>query len=334
MKCAPTERSSLRLRAIGALYRGMEREVVRQFCNVSERTILYWIERFNDRGIDGLIQRGEAGRPRKIERQEVKATVLELVDNPQKAGQEHWTGRKLHGYLTEALKLEVGYSTLLRREEFVKRLEGWCADPEVEIWFADESGIEGDPRPRRRWVKRGSRPRVPYEGTHIRANVLGAICPATGQLVSLIFDYCDTNVFQALIDTLQDEAAPTRAKRRILIMDNASWHKTKRLNWHSIEPAYLPPYSPDFNPIERLWLRLKADFFSDFIAKTPDQLVDRICKGINDLMIGTKCKLLWTKPSKPLASMIRNTVRSGLMAAFATLAPEEKFIVISRAKLS
>ena len=307
MKCAPTERSSLRLRAIGALYRGMEREVVRQFCNVSERTILYWIERFNDRGIDGLIQRGEAGRPRKIERQEVKATVLELVDNPQKAGQEHWTGRKLHGYLTEALKLEVGYSTLLRylhqenyalrfprrwpsnqdeerREEFVKRLEGWCADPEVEIWFADESGIEGDPRPRRRWVKRGSRPRVPYAGTHIRANVLGAICPATGQLVSLIFDYCDTNVFQALIDTLQDEAAPTRAKRRILIMDNASWHKTKRLNWHSIEPAYLPPYSPDFNPIERLWLRLKADFFSDFIAKTPDQLVDRICKGINDLM--------------------------------------------------
>ena len=58
-------------------------------------------------------------------------------------------------------------------------------------------------------------------------------------------------------------------KRRLLILDNASWHKAQRLNWHHFEVHYLPGYSPDFNPIERLWLRLKADFFSDFIAKSP-----------------------------------------------------------------
>lgn len=67
-------------------------------------------------------------------------------------------------------------------------------------------------------------------------------------------------------------------------MDNASWHKTKRLNWHGFELAYLPPYSPDFNPIERLWLRLKSDWFADFIAKNPDDLWDRICVGLNALM--------------------------------------------------
>lgn len=307
MECAPTGRSSLRLRAIRALYQGIDRETVRIFCKVSERTVLYWIERFNKRGIDGLISKRGSGRPRKVERQEVRKNILKLVDHPEEARETHWTGRKLHGYLKEELKLEVGYSTLLRylhqenyalrvprrwpanqdeelRKEYVKQLEAWCADPDVELWFADESGIEGDPRPRRRWVKRGSHPRVPYEGTHLRANVLGAVCPATGQLVSLVFDYCNTDVFQALIDTIQEEAAPSAAKRRILIVDNASWHKTKRLNWHGIEPAYLPPYSPDFNPIERLWLRLKADFFADFIAKSPDQLVDRICQGINALM--------------------------------------------------
>jgi len=30
------------------------------------------------------------------------------------------------------------------------------------------------------------------------------------------------------------------------------------MNWHHFEPMYLPPYSPDFNPIERLWLRIYA----------------------------------------------------------------------------
>ena len=46
-------------------------------------------------------------------------------------------------------------------------------------------------------------------------------------------------------------------------MDNASWHKSKSLRFGAFEPTYLPPYSPDFNPIERLWLILKAEWFTD-----------------------------------------------------------------------
>ncbi|MFO1511689.1 MAG: transposase [Verrucomicrobiota bacterium] len=49
--------------------------------------------------------------------------------------------------------------------------------------------------------------------------------------------------------------------RQLVIVDNASWHKSSRLNWHHFEPKFLPGYSPDFNPIERLRLRLKADRF-------------------------------------------------------------------------
>jgi transposase len=48
------------------------------------------------------------------------------------------------------------------------------------------------------------------------------------------------------------------------------------LNWHHFELHFLPGYSPDFNPIERLWLRLKADFFSDFIAKSSEELTERL----------------------------------------------------------
>lgn len=47
---------------------------------------------------------------------------------------------------------------------------------------------------------------------------------------------------------------------------------------------FLPGYSPDFNPIERLWLRLKADYFSDWIAHTPDELTERLCTALNAFM--------------------------------------------------
>ena len=88
----------------------------------------------------------------------------------------------------------------------------------------------------------------------------------------MIFDGVDTDVFQYSLDHFAQEIPAADSKRRLLIVDNASWHKSQRLNWHHFEVHYLPGYSPDFNPIERLWLRLKADFFSDFIAKSPDEL--------------------------------------------------------------
>ena len=66
----------------------------------------------------------------------------------------------------------------------------------------------------------------------------------------------------------------------MLICDNASWHKTKTHDWGQFEPVFLPPYSPDLNPIERLWLLLKAEWFTDFVAKTHDQLVERIDQAL------------------------------------------------------
>jgi len=56
------------------------------------------------------------------------------------------------------------------------------------------------------------------------------------------------------------------------------------VNWHHFEPKFLPGYWPDFNPIERLWLRLKADWFWDFIARTPQELTQRLCRALNSFI--------------------------------------------------
>ena len=182
-----------------------------------------------------------------------------------------------------------------QRESFCQKLSDWQQDPQVDLWFCDESGFEGDPRPRRTWTKIGKVRTSPYLGEHIRHNVFGAVCPADGRFTALLFNLCDSETFQAFLDTLAQENPPVAGRRAILVLDNASWHKVKRLNWHHFEPAYLPARSPDLNAIERLWLRLKADWFNGWIAKTAAQLEERLITALQSLfaqpsILQTQCR--------------------------------------------
>ena len=217
MEAAPNRRSYIRLAVMRSLIMGLERRVVRaQFCR-TDRVIRLWIEMFNTGGIDALTTKGRAGRGRRVKLERLRDLLVPVLENPREAGELHWTGVKIHGFLKEQLGLEVGYSTTVRylhelgynlrvprpwperqnegqRHAFLDQLRLWQADPNLELWFADECGVEGDPRPRRRWSARGSRPKVPYLGDHIRANVIGAVCPATGECCTMIFDGVDSGV--------------------------------------------------------------------------------------------------------------------------------------------
>jgi transposase len=237
----------------------------------------------------------------------VRDLLEPVLQDPSKAGQIHWTAVKLHGYLKEHLTLELGYRTTVRwlheldfhlrvprlwperqneekRKLFLEELRSWSLTDQVELWFLDETGVEGDPRPRRRWSQPGKPRTVPHLGDHIRQNVIGAVCPANGALFSLIVDAVDSEVFQIYLDELAKAVPKSEGKRQLLIMDNASWHKSAHLHWHHFEPIYLPPYSPDFNPIERLWLRLKADWFWDFIAHSTQELTHRLCLALKSFI--------------------------------------------------
>jgi transposase len=307
MEAAPNRRSLVRFAAIRMLLLGVPRQTVAATFFRSDRAVRLWIELFNRGGIDALRTKGSTGRPRKVKLERVRDLLVPVLENPAQAGQVHWTGVKVHGYLKEQLQMDLGYRTTVRwlheldyhlrvprpwperqneqeRKQFKEKLEQLLADEQVQLWFADESGVEGDPRPRRRWSQPGKPRTVPYLGDHIRLNVMGAVCPAKGRLFSLIVDGVDTDVFQFYLDEMAEAVAKEPAKRQLLVMDNASWHKAARLNWHHFEPVYLPAYSPDFNPIERLWLRLKADWFWDFIARTEQELSDRLCLALRSFI--------------------------------------------------
>jgi transposase len=301
MGAAPRQRAFVRMQAIHTLLRGFDHATVAGVFAVTRETLNRWIRRFNQRGVDGLIDAPRSGRPGQIAPDQSQS-YRELIEHPEQAGQVHWTAKKFCGYLREELGHQVGYRTLLRwmheqgfrlkvpqpwpdrqdetaREAFVAQLKGWLDDERIDLWYQDEMGVEGDPRPRRRWIQKGEKGRVTRNGDHIRMNVCGIVCPRTGQFFALEMSHSDGEMFQIFLDHANTDVRLERP-RNLLIMDNASWHKNKSTRWGRFEPIYLPGYSPDLNPIERLWLLVKAEWFSDFIARTREELMTRLDKAL------------------------------------------------------
>jgi transposase len=72
------------------------------------------------------------------------------------------------------------------------------------------------------------------------------------------------------------------AKNPILVLDNGAFHTAKTLRWPAnVTAVPLPPYSPELNPIERLWRDLK-DQLADTVSKNLDALSDTVCRLIQN----------------------------------------------------
>ena len=83
MDAAPNKRSYVRLSALRALLLGYSRA---QVCELTDRMVRLWIERFNRGGIDALITRPKPGRPRKVKLERVRDLLLPVLENPAQAG--------------------------------------------------------------------------------------------------------------------------------------------------------------------------------------------------------------------------------------------------------
>jgi transposase len=297
--------TATRCTAIQMLLAGISRQLVRDALLVSNRALRKWINCFNQAGVDGLIVKKRPGRMSIITDQQAPE-LAQLIDQPEKAKRDFWTAKAFHGYIGETYQIQCSYETVVRffhkqgfalktpqpwpdmqdeqlREAFVLELQKLFEQPDVDVWFADESGFEGDPRPRKRWDKKGRKTRVTKNGGHLRMNVIGMVCPRSGEFFAIEASHSDAATYQAFLDEADRQISFQRTTN-ILVMDNASWHKRKSTNWHGWQPMYLPPYSPDLNPIERIWLTMKARWFNNHVCKNEEKLIERLDQAILDVI--------------------------------------------------
>jgi transposase len=105
---------------------------------------------------------------------------------------------------------------------------------------------------------------------------------------------------QAMLDELSQAVTP--GAHALVIMDRAGWHIAGELIVpDNLTPVFLPPYSPELNAIERVWLFLRERFLSHRLFRTYRDILDACCRAWNALLaesdhIRSLCSLDWAKP--------------------------------------
>jgi transposase len=109
----------------------------------------------------------------------------------------------------------------------------------------------------------------------------GAVNPKTGDHFELILPRADTQCMNIFLDEMAKNLGD---KKVIFVMDGAGWHKSNDLNIPSnFTIIFLPPYSPELNPVERFWLHIKQNTIKNSIYYTLKALEDRVCDFVNQL---------------------------------------------------
>ena len=116
---------------------------------------------------------------------------------------------------------------------------------------------------------KGVKPVCPFIQDFKNTYLFGAFSPITGSSLLLDMPYCNTECFEVFLEELSKQQ-PNEYK--ILFLDNGAFHKAKRLIIpNNIALCFIPPYSPELNPAERIWAFLKRKI-TNKAFKTLDEL--------------------------------------------------------------
>jgi transposase len=125
--------------------------------------------------------------------------------------------------------------------------------------YVDESGIDPKMHKARGWGKKGKVLLGKTSGKRfLRTNIVAAQCGRKILAPMTFQGSCNTELF---VEWVRQMLVPELKAGQVVVMDNASFHKSPIIK-ELIETAgcrliYLPPYSPDLNPIEKFWANLK-----------------------------------------------------------------------------
>lgn len=155
------------------------------------------------------------------------------------------------------------------------------ASKKVRLMFQDEAGFGRINKPKYCWCFKGLRPTVPCLHVREYRYAYGAVEPITGESFFLVLPYCNTacmNLFlQKLSETYLDDHI-------FLVCDGAGWHKAKALVIpENIQLLFIPPTTPEMNPIEQIWKEIRKRGFRNEIFATLDKVIDRLCDTICSL---------------------------------------------------
>jgi putative transposase len=147
--------------------------------------------------------------------------------------------------------------------------------------FQDEAGFGRISSPSSCWAPPKERPCTPYQIVRQYRNVYGAVCPTTGESHFEVHGKNNGENFQLFLNGLSEKFPHYYI---VLCCDNASWHKNKEIKIpRNIKICFLPPRTPEMNPIEQIWKEIRKRGFKNVIFDSIDAVINKFWDVVDNL---------------------------------------------------
>jgi transposase len=276
-----------RIKVILLLDKGWTHEKISEALFLDEGTIRNYRKRYVEGGIFGLVTDTHIGRrgylsPREKEilRQELTETlfldskeVVAFINN--RFGVKYsirGATALLHslGFVYKKAKSVPGKADKEKQKDFIENYFALKEKSEGKIYFADSVHPQHNAIISYGWIKRGEDFAIPSNCGRYHLNINGAIDIESMEVVTRTCDWVNADAIRDLLRALRIKNP--NGEVIYLVMDNARYNRAasvKKLAVElGIELVYLPPYSPNLNPIERLWKFFKRKVLYNQYYKT------------------------------------------------------------------
>jgi len=215
-----------------------------------------------------------------------------------RSGMTAWL--KAHGFTFKQPEKVPGKLDPAKQQQFIQEYEKLKSglQPGDELYFLDAVHPEYQSQAVCGWIKKGERKTLQTTGKQTRLHLVGAL--SLNKMKVSVREY-ETIDGEAMIRFFKDLESEASSGQIHVILDNAAVHKNRKLidylKTSRIKLHYLPPYSPNLNPIERLWkifrettlynryFEKSSDFFAavrKFFADTVHRIRPFLMQRIND----------------------------------------------------
>lgn len=302
-------RTAKRIMAIFAVADGTMYSVIASTLKLSEESIRLWVNAFLLYGLEGLKISKPSGRPPKLTKTQKKELDKLITEGPDKAGfpgacwrspmiqyliYERFGVQYSVHYIAQLLK-NMGFS--YQKAKFVadhkdpEKRKQWlqitwpeilklAKEKDAFILFGDEASFPQWGSLTYTWAKKGQQPVVKTSGNRRCYKVFGLIDYFSGRFFCKGHDTgrLNSESYESFLTAILSK---TR-KHIILIQDGARYHTSKAMKRFFAKKANritvydLPSYSPDYNPIEKLWKKIKEKEIHLHYFPTFDTLKNKV----------------------------------------------------------
>jgi transposase len=298
--------TAVRQRAVASVQEGHSPEIVAQTMGIARATMYGWLARYRDGGWGSLDARKRGGRPPKLDgpaMQWVFRTVTMKNPLQMKFTYALWTAKMVGKVIYDRFGVKLSKASVCRlltqlgltpqrpiwrayqqKPEEVQRwlkkeyprIQSLARTEKAQIFFGDEAGVRSDHHAGTTWAVQGKTPIVSSTGARFGLNMISAVSAQGEFRFMVVRGRMGATRFVEFIKRLVHGSD----RKIFLIVDGHPAHRARKVTkFIETKPLqdrfrlfFLPPYSPELNPDERVWNDLKNNAVGRNAITNPKQL--------------------------------------------------------------